>query len=925
MTGIGGRSDTDGDGTRHYFYKDTADGNKLKDEDGLGYELTQTSSSNGDSYYIMKDKNGWEYAFGQDKYMRSIKDSNGNLQKAQYGPSTAGNYLAYLIDPTGARMDFGYGKDNNLSNLNANGRIIYFSYDSAGHLTRITYPDNKNTEFSYNGDILTRVTNYDGHQIGYTYKDDCGVKRVSEVSENAGPQNGQTMKISYRNGNTTVFETQGLDGEISLTGDNRNFTYHFDNFGCPADVSDEDGAANSYQFLREGRKNNKLSKTGTLQKVVKNRTEVDPDFLKWDQIKTGSESTMADLDIPDGFPARTSCIVSKNTVNGRNGFSKKQVLEKGTYTYSCYIKMERCVPDPAKKRSECGAGILLSSGSTEKMDLVTEVKNTGSDEWTRVSATITIASQAEVTTGFFLDNMQGAAYFSCFQLEKSAAANKFNMLRNAFFEEAFNTTGENGWKLIQGESADQIVTDSVKGKCARLRGNLSKDKSLMQTVKVSGKEGDVFVFGCSVKADAIPGRTFRVRAVVQFTDKTTTETIVNCNPYVTEWQFVNGVILTRKDGSTTNKTYESIQIYLEYQKQQNDAFFTGLQLIRDDAESYVYDSNGNIVSAKTAAEQNAFTCSKTDLLSKLIKVTGSSFEYEYDGKKNMTAARNSEGVQYRYTYDSKGNPQNVVIHHDRVSTAVMAGKSYFIRQRRSGRYMDVNGAADADGTAVQQYEFNGTNAQKWKLEDAGEGYVILKAFNGTGTRVLDIGTNANGSKAVLAVYANKDSQKFRMKPVGEGMYLITSKLSKNQRTIDLPGGNMDNSVQLQIWDQSETNTSQQWYLEPAEYEGKSDTPVSGKVYMMRLRHSGQYMQVNGTTAGSRIVQDRYWGRESQMFLLNTDGNGAFFLEPANAEGKALSMASDGTLTLQVKNTSDSKQKFTFAANGKNYCIKQGSF
>ena len=28
--------------------------------------------------------------------MRSIKDSNGNLQKAQYGPSTAGNYLAYF-------------------------------------------------------------------------------------------------------------------------------------------------------------------------------------------------------------------------------------------------------------------------------------------------------------------------------------------------------------------------------------------------------------------------------------------------------------------------------------------------------------------------------------------------------------------------------------------------------------------------------------------------------------------------------------------------------------------------------------------------------------------------------------------------------------------------------------------------------------
>ena len=45
----------------------------------------------------------------------------------------------------------------------------------------------------------------------------------------------------------------------------------------------------------------------------------------------------------------------------------------------------------------------------------------------------------------------------------------------------------------------------------------------------------------------------------------------------------------------------------------------------------VLDANGNIVSAKTAAEQNAFTCNKTDLLSKMVKVTGSSYEYEYDG------------------------------------------------------------------------------------------------------------------------------------------------------------------------------------------------------------------------------------------------------------------------------------------------------
>ncbi|MGO5350157.1 DNRLRE domain-containing protein, partial [Candidatus Paralachnospira sp. LCP21S3_A2] len=32
---------TDGDGTRHFFYRDEKDGNKLKDEDGLGFVITR--------------------------------------------------------------------------------------------------------------------------------------------------------------------------------------------------------------------------------------------------------------------------------------------------------------------------------------------------------------------------------------------------------------------------------------------------------------------------------------------------------------------------------------------------------------------------------------------------------------------------------------------------------------------------------------------------------------------------------------------------------------------------------------------------------------------------------------------------------------------------------------------------------------------
>lgn len=91
---------TDTDGTNHYFYKDTSDSNKLKDEDGLGLVITQTSSSEYDSYRIMKDKDEVQYVFGQDGYLRQIKDTYGNAMKCQYGPNSAGNYIQYAEDPT---------------------------------------------------------------------------------------------------------------------------------------------------------------------------------------------------------------------------------------------------------------------------------------------------------------------------------------------------------------------------------------------------------------------------------------------------------------------------------------------------------------------------------------------------------------------------------------------------------------------------------------------------------------------------------------------------------------------------------------------------------------------------------------------------------------------------------------------------------
>lgn len=202
---------TDTDGTNHYFYKDTSDSNKLKDEDGLGLVITQTSSSEYDSYRIMKDKDEVQYVFGQDGYLRQIKDTYGNAMKCQYGPNSAGNYIQYAEDPTGARVVFNYNSDlTKLVSITANKRNTSFAYDAAGHLTNITYPDGKTSRFGYDGDKLIWAEGSDKRRIVYGYRTDCGVERIAKIGEGytdaAGSfHTGTEIEVTYPELGTTVY------------------------------------------------------------------------------------------------------------------------------------------------------------------------------------------------------------------------------------------------------------------------------------------------------------------------------------------------------------------------------------------------------------------------------------------------------------------------------------------------------------------------------------------------------------------------------------------------------------------------------------------------------------------------------------------------------------------------------------------------
>ncbi len=203
---------------------------------------------------------------------------------------------------------------------------------------------------------------------------------------------------------------------------------------------------------------------------------------------------------------------------------------------------------------------------------------------------------------------------------------------------------------------------------------------------------------------------------------------------------------------------------------------------------------------------------------------------------------------------------------------------YKIEALHSGKVLDVFGAKTENCTNVQQYEYNGSNAQKWQIVDAGNGYVsFISVCNGL---YLDIAgaSTANGTNVQVYETNGTDSQKFKLdmiedgeqeKPeqieVEEGTYYIRTKLDEKQ-VLDVEGQSKQNSANVQIWKESEEKTDNQKF--------KIEKTEDG-YYKIEALHSGKVLDVFGakTENCTNVQQYEYNGSNAQKWKIVDAGNG----------------------------------------------------
>jgi len=773
----------DGDGTRHFFYKDTENGNKLIDEDGLGLELIV---QNGSTKYKIQDDKDNVMLFNANGYLKEIKDANNNT--ATIGYHSGGNRIATITDGAGHILTLSSSASTS-GNFYLNtiadpaGRITTYYYDT-GHLIKIKYPDNSFSEYEYtSAGRLYRAISPDGGGLHFAYNSDGSVAWVREFGGTPNEpmsKTGYTCRFDRSKYNTTVIESPGLDGAVNLgdenspsNEDNIFTTLQFDNHGRTISSIAKKGSTilgagtSSYTKGSEAsnadiKKRNRVVTSGSLARnavnlAINHGAEASLGS-EWGSSLLGSGATSAFTlarTAEEKYQGKYSLRLNSTKMEGTDAarayqnFYDPQVKGGNTYTLSAYVKVSSLTKTTTS--ADFGAALNLnafapSGNISVYSEFVDEVTDTAIDDgWRRVFCTILVpADFTLLRVNLVLRGATGKAYFDNIQLENAGVLNACNLLENTSLERGSGISPTNWTGSNLHATNDGVATNTKQQglQSFKMTGEVMKNKELKQDVVVNGTSRDTYILSGWGSANALnrSDARFDMMATVTYASGTTKDRrMISFNNCVNTWQFASGVF-TLGTGDNSSDLPVKITVRLRYCKQANNGYFDNIQLIKDSAPSYVYDGDGNPISISANAENKSAMEYTNGDLTKTVDAKGYEYKYTYDSKHNMTQARSQRGVTSNYLYDSRGNATELEVRN--------SGKSMKIRTEVN--YTDGGGNEGPDSASDNISA--GGYVETIDDQDDNRSYYFYNQTKGT----LMSSKNANNVTTSYAYQSNTD-------------------------------------------------------------------------------------------------------------------------------------------------------------------------
>lgn len=205
--------------------------------------------------------------------------------------------------------------------------------------------------------------------------------------------------------------------------------------------------------------------------------------------------------------------------------------------------------------------------------------------------------------------------------------------------------------------------------------------------------------------------------------------------------------------------------------------------------------------------------------------------------------------------------------------------SYVITNEASGLALDVQSAIAQDGAVVQQYEPNGTPAQRWFIRDSGNGYYLQSEL---GNWVLDIEAGMSSDGTSIRLYSPNGSaaQRFMLaapSSVPTDTALRISSSLDNAKVIDIDGASRNDGARAQLYSWNQTDAQLFIFRE-----------VGNAIYEIESVETGKVIEVGGgqTGDGAKVNQYSRNGTLSQHWSILDTGDGLLTFINCNT-GKAL--------------------------------------
>lgn len=225
----------------------------------------------------------------------------------------------------------------------------------------------------------------------------------------------------------------------------------------------------------------------------------------------------------------------------------------------------------------------------------------------------------------------------------------------------------------------------------------------------------------------------------------------------------------------------------------------------------------------------------------------------------------------------------------------VSGGWYSIRNINSRKALDVAGGVTGSGINVQLYDWNGTDAQLWCFISAGNGGYYIKNKLGF---YMDAAGGQSESGTNIQVYTGNgtNAQIWEAVPVS-GLYRLTTGVDSGMR-LDVNGNYTDNGTNIQIW--SANDSGAQIFCVVKE---------SNDWFSIRHSASRKAIDVAGGVSGNGVNVQLYdWnGTDAQLWRFISAGNGSYYIQ--NKLGYYLDVSdgknADGT-NVQVCHLNDSR-------------------